>query len=1446
MITAQTHPDDGQLNDYGLGRLDDAVSALVERHLADCEPCRRVVMAVPGDPLMQLLQAAYAQPGPEDLYPRPAVEPPSSAEEALPPLYRKVAAILGSPTVSAASLTEKTAVHVPNGLADHSRYRVLKELGSGGMGTVYKARHLLMDRLVALKVMNPEFLSKVRAVERFTQEVKAAAQLSHPNIVTAHDAETVGDLHFLVMEYVEGKTLARIVDEAGFLPRDRACEYARQAALGLQHAHERGMVHRDIKPQNLMLTESPGSQPREVVKILDFGLARFRSESRREGSGTEFGTLMGSPDYIAPEQARDARQADIRADIYGLGCTLYFLLTGRVPFPAGSTAEKVAAHLEHMATPVTRLRPDVPAGLARVLERMMAKRPADRFRTPAEVAAALAPFCIAEVPPRPTPRKTVFQRRVFWPAAALLLFGLTVAGVEFGPTVFRFTPNREVSVPETNKPDAEVSVKKAVEPVRVADGKGSPEVVKKEETRKDESRETKLPASPGRLTSSRSFEVGKTPLAYSLSLLHYRLVHLELGLSEEQKARIPPLPAGVSSLTSTIDEQTLNALLRPEQAKRLRELQLQQLQGRSSLVGPTNLFRYHEVVEGLGLSEEQWQRLQQLVNNDAKQYAEISKSNLSAADRLAQRQQHNEQIEKDLASLLTDAQKSKRAELLGKPFPFPLSSVRSFEVGKALFIYPYAYLDDPSVQQELGLTQEQKTRIASLKKAPGEASNLDGQTVNQLLRPDQVQRLREIRLQQLQRVQTAPPGLVSRGPTYVFRYREIVEGLDLSEEQRQRLQQLVDEDARTYPGIPANDRTKHDEQIEKQLAALLTDAQKTRRAELPGKEFTIAPVVRSGPPRSKRTKTQTLLAEARKLLNEQKYPEALAAGTEALRLDPNLAEAHRVRGEAYQRREEYAKAAAEFTQEINHDSKDLVGAYMWRARAYQCLRAFEPCIQDSTTVLELLAKANDSPANRGRSLVERGWALSNLGKYEQGLADLEEAVKLNPDHAPALLLRSFVLARMGEQDRAKADRERALQLNPKIMETHGHNETTLIIPVPLHFWILQGRHVLQVSQDGKAPYRSISDALKVVKPGDVIEVLDRGPYRESVFMTNPVENIGLISRVGTRIEIPAWRKWGPSPWNKDKTIYQGALFLCPNGLRLSGLEFVCPPPPPDTEQAISVEVAAAGEVAIESCRVYQTPRFERPAPVPGGSIFGMLVGWHGPGSVGRARYLIQETLLDGLLFFKQDIPSRTVVQYNLIRAEQSVGLWLPLRAGETIVRHNVIQAHSGIVIRARERPQDATSAAAGHLIANNVIDTSGGVPLWAERPSADPKQLLPLWKNVRIQNNVFRSQTGTGIELHADDQKAVAGAWRLGHNCFSVEPRSVPDHFPALPRQATDVVLAGQFVSVDRQDPQYLRMAADSPLRTAGAGGDLPAYVGALPPGPAPNGGDWFTRLCRP
>jgi serine/threonine-protein kinase len=310
-------------------------------------------------------------------------------------------------------------------------YHVLDRLGKGGQSTVFKARHTEHQWLVALKVIRSELLAGKEARTQFLQEMEAMARLDHPNIVQFCDADQAGDAYYCAMEYVEGTDLGKVVGLSGPLPVPQACDYMLQTALGLQHAHEHSLVHRDIKPVNLFLTMAPaegqtagagaptGSEP--LIKILDWGLASLRPPGEGVvGQGAAPQGVIGTADYLSPEQARNAGKVDIRGDIYSLGCTFYFLLAGHPQFPDGTLVQKLMRHQQEEPAALETLRPDVPPALAAVVRRMMAKRAEDRYQTPAAVALALASFCCpqpAAAPPSPSVPLRVTQQPVMSPPA---------------------------------------------------------------------------------------------------------------------------------------------------------------------------------------------------------------------------------------------------------------------------------------------------------------------------------------------------------------------------------------------------------------------------------------------------------------------------------------------------------------------------------------------------------------------------------------------------------------------------------------------------------------------------------------------------------------------------------------------------------------------------------------------------------------------------------------------------------------------------------------------------------------------------------------------------------------------------------------------------------------------------------------------------------------------
>lgn len=267
-------------------------------------------------------------------------------------------------------------------------YKVLDKLGEGGMGLVYKAQHRYLKRTVALKVLHPAVTQSEEAVRRFHREVEAVARLTHPNIITAYDASVQEGTYYLAMEYVDGIDLGRLAKEQAPLPVPKVVDYILQAAHGLEYSHKVGVVHRDIKPSNLLL-DTEGR-----LRILDMGLVRF-TDAPQSGSATgpdgltQTGDIMGSFDYIAPEQAIDTKRADARADIYSLGCTLYFLLTGKPPYSGDTSMQKLLAHRENAIPSLRKARPEAPLALDAVFHRMVAKKAEDRYHSMTEAIVDL-------------------------------------------------------------------------------------------------------------------------------------------------------------------------------------------------------------------------------------------------------------------------------------------------------------------------------------------------------------------------------------------------------------------------------------------------------------------------------------------------------------------------------------------------------------------------------------------------------------------------------------------------------------------------------------------------------------------------------------------------------------------------------------------------------------------------------------------------------------------------------------------------------------------------------------------------------------------------------------------------------------------------------------------------------------------------------------------------
>src|SRR3954467_9880441 len=263
------------------------------------------------------------------------------------------------------------------------KYILIDMIGQGGMGRVYLARDSRLNRRVALKILSPERINNPRAIARFQREARVGAQLQHENLVRIYDEGEAGGKCYLVMEYIEGKTIGAMIAQDGSIPPPTAARLARQVALGLEHAQQKGLIHRDVNPYNILVTRDG------IAKLTDLGLAIDQNE---QGQVTREGATVGTFDYVSPEQARHSHSVDTRGDIYSLGCTLYHMLTGQVPFPSASLPEKLFSHQANEPEPITKLAPDVPEGLAAVVARMMRKSPDERYATPLELAQELELF----------------------------------------------------------------------------------------------------------------------------------------------------------------------------------------------------------------------------------------------------------------------------------------------------------------------------------------------------------------------------------------------------------------------------------------------------------------------------------------------------------------------------------------------------------------------------------------------------------------------------------------------------------------------------------------------------------------------------------------------------------------------------------------------------------------------------------------------------------------------------------------------------------------------------------------------------------------------------------------------------------------------------------------------------------------------------------------------
>lgn len=463
-MMTQPHPDKQHLADFATGHLAADEASSIAQHLDECAECEATIQSLEAksDTLVSAIQAT------------PAGEP-HEGEAELRRAVAKAAQVSSFAASTPAQDAQPAATKAPPKLGP---YQLLAKLGEGGMGAVFKARHEHLEKIVAIKVLSKKALQDTATVARFRREMKAVGALHHPNIVGAHDAGEQQGIHFLVMEYVEGQDLSTLLKKAGPVPVAQVISYLKQAAEGLAFAHGKNIIHRDVKPANLLVNAEG------IVKILDLGLARLDDSGLAEAEAkqglTQTGQVMGTVDYMAPEQAYDTHRVDAKADVYSLGCTMFRMLTGRNPFEGETIVQKILAHREQPIASLAEAVPEVPQRLDALYRRMLAKRPEDR-PTMTEVAKELEalqssmlehtplPSIIVDARPSATAVRTSAAGERRPPRSKLIAAGLGGFAVVFAAVWFIIRDKSGNEIARVEAPDGS-SVQAATAPPAVSIG----------------------------------------------------------------------------------------------------------------------------------------------------------------------------------------------------------------------------------------------------------------------------------------------------------------------------------------------------------------------------------------------------------------------------------------------------------------------------------------------------------------------------------------------------------------------------------------------------------------------------------------------------------------------------------------------------------------------------------------------------------------------------------------------------------------------------------------------------------------------------------------------------------------------------------------------------------------------------------------------------------------
>lgn len=1213
-------------------------------------------------------------------------------------------------------------------------YRLLEKLGEGGMGTVYRAVHTRLDRVVALKLLSVERTASPRSLARFEREMKAVGRLDHTHIVRAYDAGEAGGVHYLAMEFVEGVDLERLVLQQGPLTISDACEIIRQAALGLSHVHQHGLVHRDIKPSNLMLARNA------VVKLLDLGLARLNEWAEADavaaedlsqhpkGSDSErltrAGHLLGTIEFMAPEQAAHSHAVDIRADIYGLGATLFWLLTGEVPYPGtvGTTpAERLVTLQTGQARRLRELRQEAPPELENIVAKMLALDPKDRFAAPDEVALALAPLTadqaiialvggVASLPAPPVeamstgkawaskPRRAA-QIAMGAGAIGVLVIVLTVAGLirslGTGPEL---SPGKQTAA--TSPPVPPRATKDATS-----------ETTRTTPTGTDSSKMLAAHEAPPAVWSP-------LPLAEWLTNRRARTV------SQDGSGEFLTLQSALDAVEAGQVIQVLDQ--GPYRERPHRDSSLPPDVGLISLVGTRiEIPEWHTAVAR----------------------GEVTPPQVGMAIRASAGFR--------MSGIEFTAPPVEQADLTKEP-----SHLLNWSVGGDVVIENCQFLSNPPLI------------IAPPWTKGGEQDrNID-------LRFEDAGLRRLLLRENLIEAQVSPRGAFS-GELIVERNRILGRnGIETPE---------------VIPRMVIRHNVIH---------ASNSIVWRTWEGPQPRPAGSTGHLIANNLLDSAHPAIWVRLYSKGPLVAEQLDSPVTIQG--------NILRSHWGGGMVMKPEEwEHVKK----TWKVSHN------CYLDRPRNLGNGLVAVPLdskdLVDSTPFLSV----DESDPNYYR--IDENGALARAGPGGFWPAYIGA---LPPGIGP------------GKGDWFSRFRRRQSLLVPTM------RQPLVVHPSPpaLNEW-LPGRKVLTVAQNGTGDYRTLGEALDAVKQGEVVKVLDAGPYRESLIKQLPADT-ALISNAGSVVEVS---RWIASP---QANGHLGASLNCGGDFRLEGIQFEFGDRPPQAVAPEGLVIRAGGTVVVQHCAF----RSRKP---PGSTILDPLRALVVAGGDFPSDVRVERCLFEGTLVCR-DLEGPLIIRENLVLGALN-GIDLQPRGGDVVLRHNfVVQSGQGLTYRYAKHSTNPARSKIRLEVQNNTIVASA-CPLMVitqtgttPNPSPNTRILLLALaallegpQEATIVNNVFKAGSYFGIQFDLAEIRAQARrTWQVGHNAYREEPVTDAGQLFGLGRLPADVIADPLILSVNPAESQFGQIAPGSPLASGGVGGAYPAYIGALPGG-APTGTAWIREL---